>query len=345
MSESILRSFRKQVAAGRRDAAIETIEKLEESFESDRTITARDDVLATVVRYNSTSGSEPATVADRYVETATELEQARIELNEAILGYLAEETDSEILVGRIDETIAAYEAVRADRESLYERSEEVPLGVVFHLAESGEVRVPYGGSVGFGTTLANLGDSDAASIDVRLDDESIVSTTVSPNVVDRLDAGEEEAIGVSLEGKSTGRGQVRLTATGNDNRDSITVSVEVLDKVEYLSRVDSIAERITSDLDDRLTEKGVSKGRNGIQNRIKVIQKGLKQIIKRIESEKGGKKSVNNRVDAVVNQFESVRNTLTRGSADRFDPAVRSEYLDLIQEAIDLLNESREATT
>lgn len=337
MSESLLRELGEQVTAGHRDDAIETISELIDSFESDRASAARDDVLATTVRYNTPGDPDAGAVADGYIETATELDRARIELHEAIVGYLAEETDADTVVKHIDETIAAYDAVRADRETLREHADDVPLGVVLHLAEIEDVRVPAGGTVGVGTTLENLGDSVASALDIRVDDEGGISTSVSPDSIDAVGPDEEEAIGVSVTGGSTGGSRMRLIVKGDDVRESIDFAVEVIDTADFIGRGLSMLERILSDLEDR---NGNSI--NGLRNRIESIRNRLERIIDDLENGPNGT-NVDEDLRSIVNRLEALQTALTRGNGFHLDAAVRIEYVALIDEAIDLLTESHDA--
>ena len=345
MTEALLRELKTQIEDGRDAAALDTIDELLDAFDSDRAETRRHDVVATAVRYNSASDSRAATAADEYVEVATELDQARTKLNEAIIGYLTQESSLETLVDPIDETLEAYDELEAKSETLLERTDDVPLGIILHLNDVDQVRVPKGSAVGVGTTLENLGSDAETDISVDATSDAQVSTSVSPEQIDSLAPDEEAAIGLSLEGDSTGDGRIRLTTEGATVRESIQFSVEVLDKVGYLKKARDIATILVEDLDEQEHGRGRGNSSNGLRNRLEEIHDRLGTIIERIDSGRGNENEINNRIESVVNRFEAVKNTLTNGNDERLDEVVSAEYVARSEDAVDLLETSLDAST
>lgn len=75
------------------------------------------------------------------------------------------------------------------------------------------------------------------------------------------------------------------------------------------------------------------------------IEQNGEEIVRRLEQtldrmghdDKGNGKSIDNRVTSVINQFESVVNTLENGGEPPLDARVRSEYLRRCRDANDLL--------
>lgn len=344
MSESLLEALKEQAEAGRREEVLETFDRLESAFAEDRATTDREDVVATVVRYNSKQGSAATSAAQDFTTAATHLEQARIELYDAILGYLAEETTSGTLADRVDETLAAYEEYDEKRQSLQNQTDDVRVGVVLYLAEIDQVRVPKGRVVGAGTTLESVGDEAPTALDVTVTDAAAVTTAVSPEEVESLSPGEEVVIGVSIEGDSTGSGRVRLAVENDDVRESVGFRFEVLDKSDYLSEVLDITDRLLTDLKGREDERGKGNAGNGLENRLTEIRATLEDLLERLEAGNYKRTAINNRIGSVANRFESIENSVERGNNDRFAPLVAREYVTLAENAIDLLEESQDAS-
>lgn len=342
MSIDMLRELREQISAGRRDEALTTVDRLLTSFDSDRESTTRSDTLATTVRYNAEAGSEPETAADNYLEAATELEQTRIELHEALLGYLAEETASTTVVSKIDETISSYEGLQTERESLAEHADAVPLGPVLHMRGIKDTRVPYGGSTGIGTEVENIGDSSVTDMDLQTSGDQLVSTSVSPDTIETLAPNSKEAIGLSLTGEATGQGRLRLSADGAEAGESTEIAVEVLDKIDYLRRVDSIADRVLTDAERRIEERSPDRA-DEFKNRIETARRWLDRTIERAESGEIDEDQVDNRIETATYWLVALLKIASGREMEAISDATLAEYTELIKEALELLEESKEA--
>ncbi|WP_225335551.1 hypothetical protein [Halomicrobium urmianum] len=339
---SALQELKEQITAGQRAAALAAVDDLLASFDSDRRTAARDDALATVVRYNAAPESEPAAVADRYTETATELEQTRIELHEALLGYLGEETTASTVVDKIEETISSYETLQTEREALTEHADSVSLGPVLHMYGVEDARVPYGGSTGVGTELENVGDSSVTDVDLQTSGDQIVTTSVSPDTVETVAPESKEAIGLSLTGAATGQGRLRLSADGAEARESTEIGVEVLDKIDYLRRVDSIANRVLTDAEKRIEERSPDRA-DEFKNRIETARTWLDRTIERAENGEIGEAQVDNRIETATYWLVALLKVASDREMDAISDAALAEYTALIKEALDLLEESKEA--
>lgn len=340
MTVALLQELRDHVDAGRRGEAIEMIDDVLESFEGDRATAGRDDVRATAVRYGSRTESDPATAADTYLQTATEVDQARIELTEALIGYLAEETGPKVVVQRIDAVLEAYDALDSDRAALAEHADDASLGVVLSLSEIDVPRVPYGGSIGVGTTLSNLGDATESDVALATSDAEGLSASLSPAAIDVLGPDDEETVGVSLTGGSTGEGRLRITAEGEAGGDAIEVTTEVLDKMDYIRRVLEIAERLLSDAEKRLEDHEESDEFTGL------LQQGrtwFDRIDQRVESGRLDEERLDRSIPGGIDWLERIRGNLQQHEIPDLDPAVKTEYLSLLEKAIELLEESRKA--
>ena len=344
MTESLLRELKEQVEEGQKAEAIKTIDELQEAFEADRAEMERHDLVATGLRYQSAGDSEPVTVADEFVQVATELDERRVKLNEAILGYLADEGDPKTLVTRIDETLEAYEKVASKREELHEHTDDVHLGVLLRVAEIDPIRVPKGAPVDIETTLENLGSDTETGITIETETEGQISVAVSPETIGSLSPDEQTTLTVTVDGDSTDSGRIRVSAEGDIARESTQFPVEVLDKAAYLTEARNITERLQADLAERKSTPGRGNSGQGLSNRLEEVYRRLNMIIERIESGRGNETEINNRIESVVNRFESVDNMLTNGEADRFDEAVTAEYVALTEDAIDRLEASLEAS-
>lgn len=342
MSAEVLKDLKKRISAGQRTEALTTIDRLLESFDSERETTGSDDTLATVIQYNTASGSEPAKAADSYMEMATELEQRRIELHEVLLGYLAEETAPRAVISKIDETISSYETLQTEREALTEHTDAVPLGPVLHMYEIEDTRVPYGGSTGVGTEVENVGDSDVVAIDFRVSGSQVVSTSVSPETIETLNPDSTEAVGLSLTGEATGRGRIRLAAVGAEARESTEIPVEVLDKVDYLKRVDSIADRVLTDAERRIDERSPDRA-DEFKNRIETARTWLDRTIERAENGEIDEEQVDNRIETAIYWLAALLKIASNREIDEIDDAALVEYTALIKEALELLEESQKA--
>lgn len=342
MTEELLRTFREQVADDRVAAALETVDDLEAAFAADRARTAANDVVATAVRYNTDGDS--AAAANDHLEAATELEQRRVELNEAILGYLTVETPPDVVVSRVDAALDAYRTLAAKREALLAVADGVRTGVLLHLAAVEGFRVPKGSSVAVTTELANLGSAGSGPLAVTASADDGVSTAVSPTSLDGLAAGEETAVGVEVGGESTGVARVRLVVEGEE-AESTAFRVEVLDKADFLSEALANAERLLSDVEDRVEPGRAGGSLEGLRNRFEEIVRRLEQILDRVGNGTPGGRgdSVDHRIRSVTNRFDSVVNTLENGDETGPGPRVVSEYVRRCRDSVDLLESAIEA--
>lgn len=342
MTESLLTDLRYHVADGNTEAAVVTADELLDAFDDDRTEARRNDIVATHVRYDVDEGSDAAVAADEYLKAATERDQARIQLADAVVGFLYRGEDSEVLIDRIDETLAAYEAVRPKRDALLEHAEETSMGVVLHLDEVERTRVPVGSSVGATTTLENLGDQSERNIEFEASGEAPVSLTFSPPAFDDFAPGEREFVGLGLEGESTGQGRIRVAVEGEQTRESVQFSVEVLDRAGYLREVVDLTTMMLNDLEDATGEQGGGNGSNGLQNRLEGIRDRLENLLAQIQSS-DGQPNVERRIGPVRNQYEAVVRTLENAPDHRYDPVNRVAYTQRAKEAVELLEASLEA--
>lgn len=342
MTIDLLRTLREQVTEDRVSEALETVDDIEAAFSSDRATTGSFDTLATAVRYNTDGDSAPAAAANQHLVAATELEQRRLELNEAILGYLTDEMPPETLVDRIDATIDGYETLSSEREALLDEAGSVPVGVLLHLGPVDRQRVPLGGSVHASTTVANLGDEESGALTVTSRSDDLVSTGVSPASLDGLGSGDRTTVEVDVTGRTAGRGRVRVLVEGDD-RASTGFGVEVLEKADYVSEALDLTDRLLSDVENRLEAGGASAALRWLQRRLEEIRRRLAQILARLEDDRSKGQDVDGRIESVIGRFEAVVETLGGGDATRLDDRVVSEYARRCRDAIDILNASLDA--
>lgn len=337
MTGELLRTLRSQVANDQVSEALETVDDLEDAFVSDRARVEADDTFATAVRYRSDPGSSAAAAADSYFQAANDLEQRRIELNEAILGYLREETQPKQVVSRIDATLGAYDTLETESAALRDAANGVSVGAILHLEPIDDLRVPKGNSVAIATVLANLGTAETGSLELSADTDNTVSVELSPTSLDGLAPGEETPVGASFTGESAGTTRIRVAVSGDDAESSL-VGIVVLDKADYVTEVLSNAERLLTDVDGRKGDDDDNQSLEGLRNRFEEIVRRLEQILDYMENDgKGNGKGIDNRITSVINRFESVVNTLENGVESPLDARVRSEYLRHCRESIDLL--------
>ncbi|MGZ0747515.1 hypothetical protein [Haloparvum sp. AD34] len=338
MTENLLKTFRGHVANDRVADALETVDDLHAAFTEDRARTAADDTLATAVHFRTPAETDADDAATEFMEAATDGEQRRVELNDAIAGYIAEETPPEEVVSRVDATLGAYDTLKSKRSALADAADGVSTGVVLHLGPIEGMRVPKGGSVAVATDLANVGNDDAGSLSLSASADDVVSVTLSPTSLDALGSGSETAAGVDVAGEATGTTRVRVTVEGGGG-ESTAFRAEVLDKADYVSEALSNAERLLSDVEDRMDGKGGPLV--GIRNQLEEMAKRLEQILDRIENGKG--KDVNNRIESVINRFEALVNTLENDEETGLKPRVRSEYLWRCRDSRDVLESAKTA--
>lgn len=337
MTEALLRTLRTQVANDRVSEALETVDDLEAAFVSDRKRTEAIDTLAIAVRYRADVDSAAADAATKYLEAATDLEQRRVELNEAILGYIGEELPPKAVVGRIDATLDAYDTLAERRATLQDAAGGISVGVLLQLASIEGFRVPKGDSIAVATEVANLGSDETGSLEVTAESDDTVSIELSPTELEGLASDEEAIVGIDVGGVATGRTRVRISVEGAGT-ESTAFRVEVLDKADYVSETLSIAERLLTDVEGRMEGDGNDQSLQGLRNRFEEIVRRLEQILDHMENDDRGKgKSTDNRVNSVINRFESVVNTLENGDEPPLDARVRSEYVRSCRDSIDLL--------
>lgn len=338
MTVALLEELRTKAQQGQVESALETIDEVEAAFAEDRVRTERIDTLATAVRFGSDSESPAAEAADAHLERATELEQSRIELNEAILNYVTGGGSSETLVERIESTIDAYHALDTARSDLITEAETVDLGVLVHLAPIDDRQVPKGDTAAITTTIENLGDTETGSLSVRLDGNSVVSTTLSPTSVGELPADDDRPVDIGLTGEATGRTRLRLVVEGS-RRDSVQFRVEVLDKAGFLSRALSIEERLLGDVRER------EDSLRGLESRLRTIKEQLERLIEDVDQTDtpglGQTNSIDNRIEAVIEKVESMIRTLETDKT--IDVRTRREYIELANQVIDRLGSAVDA--
>lgn len=333
----VLRRLREELANDRIEAALQTVDDLEDSFATDRARTAATDTLATAVRFNSDTDSAAVTAANEHLEAATELEQRRIRLNEAILSLLVDETDPSTVVGRIDAALTGYDALASARQTLQEASDGVSVGALLHLGLLEDIRVPKGGSRTQSTELQNLGSAGTNGLTVSATDDNIVTVALSPTTIDELGAGRTEPIGVDVTGESTGSTRVRVTVEGGST-ESTAFRVEVLDKADYISEALSIATSLREDVAARMASG--SNSLRGLHNKFSELVRRLEQILDRLESGtngKGKRNDVDNRIESVRNRFAAIVHLLESDDTTDLDTVVRMEYSSRCRDSSELL--------
>jgi len=255
-------------------------------------------------------------------EAISNAESARTELGYLAVGLGNGRFDRESALESIDAALSATDAVDTAASSLRATEAADDLDpILLAVAENESVAAPLGESASVDITVENSGGSVAS--DVTLSVESEVAVDVRPGTFD-------EVAGAS---RSTATLTVPSTATAGDYtaqvfvewdglvRDSLTLSVAVRSKREYVGRALDQLDDIESRVEEVLST--VRRPARPFKNRIGKIRRKLESLESDLESGKADGKKANRRLDKTQKQLNGLYGLVK--SLNQVDDGVQAE--------------------
>lgn len=228
-----------------RQRVIELEEKATAQLDSNRSEEQAFRQLALAVR----NSDEETAVGTEFLEAVTAASEARAELGNRILSYLADETSEGAAAQAVNKVRSAHQSVAETRSSLRSAADNVNVGAVLAVSGDSTVSIPKGTEFETAFQLQNLGTEPATSI--RCSVRSQQTLSVSPSQVESLSDGEQKTLTVSGTPESDGSVIVSAETAHQTVEDTFTVSV--LSKAEYIARarqsIEGLRAFVTQELD------------------------------------------------------------------------------------------------
>lgn len=234
MTVSTLDALRRAIERGDSAEVFSLADDLDKAFERDRERESRYDALGIGIRYAASVGDDVIDTVDEYAEEVVTLEQRRIVLEQALLGYLTNETPTKAVIKIIQDLSDRYQMIEQHREELINVKNSARIPPILSLSQVPDTDVAVGESISLVTTISNLGNEAATDLSVGFETE--IDATYSPMTIDKL-AGDASCK-VTIQAKSDQAGSFPVeVSVGNDRyEESIKFWVTVFDQVGYLER-------------------------------------------------------------------------------------------------------------
>lgn len=342
MVQDLLESLRTAVRDDDRSRAVELTAELLDAFERNRaTVRARAN-LARTARDRARGNSDVVEAATTVLELAPKTNEAKIEVDEALLGYVSG-TEPGDLPDALTAAIEVHDSFdeRASQLTATIEGADVDLPVFVTVVAPNQFVVPKGRPVDGRVSIRNDTTQPAADVAVSLDSDAELA--LSETAIDRIPPGE--AATVRLVGTPTdGEFRPQVTATVDDQSDSASPHLLVQNKRTYLEQAVDELVKLYNDLavaaaraDDSGAGAGGGRGGGtggngtaggndslvppGIDNTARTIARRTLQIIDQIEasgSSGNGRsdagpapEAIDNQIGSVVNEVEAFANQIT----------------------------------
>lgn len=320
---------------------------------------ALEDLLVAVdARTPDRTTTPEGTAAEDLQVAIVELEQARLDLDTAIVGYLSDETGA-------DEALAAVDAVSDARTTVDSRTDDLTdalaasertLPPVLTLTGPSQRVVPKGDSVELSYTLENLGGTATDSISVTLDES--VPLSVSQPDLEPLAPNTETTVVLAGTPDSNGVSEGLLKAEGAGRSATAELRLVVAAKADYLTTARNDAESLATTAaelqsDDESESGSNSKnGNNGggasggglaaVENKARTTVKRLERLIDRIESGRTNARQLDQKIAAVEELVETITVTLN-GEGTTLTATERAVFENTTSGILDSLEAARDA--
>lgn len=329
MTVSTLDALQRAIERGDSVEVFSLADDLDEAFERDRERESRYDALGIGIRYAASVRDDVIDTVDEYAEEVVTLEQRRIALEQALLGYLTNETPTKTVIEMIQDLSDGYQILEQRREELIDVKTSVSLPPILSLSQIPDTDVSVGESIALETTVSNLGNGAAMALSVDI--ESEMDTTYSPATIEELPGDANQNVTIRFESDQAGSFPVEINVGNDRYSESIGFRITVLDRVGYLEQARAFAEaggNVVANSNDRS-----GRSLRGIGNQLSRIGDQLEKIISRIERGNRPDHAIINQLHAILNRLNAIENQLSSASGKRSNPIFEQEvkyYLEKI---------------
>ena len=315
--------------------ALRIVPELVEEFEERRMVEYSRIELAKTVKNLVEREGEDTETASEYLKTTAEASEERTRLNASLYGYLSNEENPESVLGDVEDALSKrQEVISAGRELVRLKDEIVDFPPVVVLYGDNEIEVKKGERLDETYYIENIGGNDAENVSFSVESTEL-GFRVQPSDIGKLPV--EEAMGVSLvsdippESRTGFRTTVSMETKVADSEeetkipDSLSVTVEVTTKGDYLDRAISQTRNLRSSVLDTSSgsgnpgrgggppagkgNQGSARGVNGLRSKLDNIEKTLVSIEEQMDVDGGpSQNALNSKIDSVINKYGAFLN-------------------------------------
>lgn len=307
MTSGSLEDLGAAASAGDRGLAMAVADRLEVRFERDRARERADGALA-VALLDRIPVDHPARREVRaFFEAVTAVEDARIALATASIGFVEAGADGAGLLERVEDLVGAEARLEEARAGLETAREHVrsPLPPIPVLDGLGDALVPYGTAATVDGRVTNVGDEPAEEVEVTA--TAPVPVERRPATIGRLEAGERVEIGLEVGAAAVGPQPLSVAADAATAGDAVEVLVTVLAKREWVVRARRLVEAVEASVGDGPGERGVAGQLRETVRRLERLERAIARERRATEGIDGAIEGTRQRLGATARLLEGDR--------------------------------------
>lgn len=344
MTQNIYREIRAGIESGDRERTVEAATELLDATERDRARVSALKKLAKAAR-NDAGGRLP--VATDVIETGARVGEAKIAVNDALVGYLRGKS-AEPVVAELTDAIEAHnqfdDAVAELKSELEDGDTETGTSVFVTPVAADQFIVPKGSELTGELTVRNDTTTAAENISVAIQTEAAVG--LESDAIETIPAGSTATVAFGGT-PDAGKYKTEFTATVEGRSESTTSYVLVQDKQDYLERalndlvewfenVAIAAGRVTDSSGTGNGGNGEGNGGGdgtvvptGIQNKTERVAERTVTLIDEVaglanagsggRGSKGTPRAIDNKIGSVINEIEALQNQIEAQSGKGLD--------------------------
>lgn len=302
MIEETLETVEESIEEEDKQAVAEYLDDLVDAFDQRRSEAEAVDAVANELRYHQ-NGDDGMGAVEQYAETFSETSRNRMQVQQAVIGYLTGETTKEKVLDAIQNAREVEARFTDEMETVSEQADEIEIPPTLSISGPRQIEVPKGTDLSEQFQLNNYGGESDESVELSV--ETGLEIEVVPEAIDTLDA--DDSVGLTIEGSPTEVGvhNTYLHAEGEEIRTTIETAIAIGGRSEYIEKA---REQITTRLEFVRKLKpdapGSGGGLNGVENKFETADKRLSKIKSDIGED--DPEEIADRLDAVGNLLETI---------------------------------------
>ena len=350
--------------------ALRIVPDLVGEFEERRTVEDTRIKLAKTAKRLVERGGEGSELASEYLKATAEASEARTQLNASLYGYLSDEETAGSVLEDVQDVVSKRENVTSAGGELVSLRDDIggfPPVVVLYGDD--EVEARKGEQIDEAYYVENLGGEEQEDVSFSVTSTEL-SLRVQPSDIGRLPTEEAKKVSVVSDMPPGTRSGFRISVTTETEAsdvedeteilDSLSVTVEVTTKGNYLDRAISGTRNLRSSIPDTSSgsgnpgrgggspagrgNRGSGRGVNALRNKLDGIEKSLVSIKEKTDGSRGPpQNALNNKIDSVINKYGAFLNQVeafgNNGTLTGF------RYALLRQDAQDVIDTLEDAKT
>lgn len=333
MVQPVLRDIRNAIQSDDRERVVELVDSMLDAFEQGRAREQSLENAARSIRVNARSVDSDATAAAHSViESSTKANQAKINVDTAVLNYIGGEDDG-TTVETLENAIETHDTLDQNVEELQTTAADLDLPPAVGIAVPDQFVVPKGKGIDSSITVRNDGTTDVDTITIDLETEAEISLSTSS--VDDLGANETVDIGFSGTLTTADVFRPTVSVSADEPLDTESFYLHVQNKRTYLEQaIDELVEMYSEMAAASVSGPGNAGGNSGggpgnsgggpgnsgdnsgsspvhpgLENKVKGIAERTVEIIGAIE-QGTAEQSVNNQIGSVINRIQALINQM-----------------------------------